>query len=80
MRLPAAGKVQYSFLLAVVKEEVEGPDIAHLTCATNLMSCMPHIAQHICSARTLLCMSPPHRYAHQPRMEEEISGANYQLG
>ena len=33
MRLPAAGKVQNSLLLAVVEEEVERPHIAHLTCA-----------------------------------------------
>ena len=39
MCLPAAGKVQYPLLLAVVKEEVEGPDIPHLTCTLMPMSC-----------------------------------------
>ena len=47
MRLPTAGKVQYSLLLAVVEKEIKGPDVAHLACTAWLMSSMQHIAPHI---------------------------------
>lgn len=58
MRLPAAGKVQYPFLLAVVEEEIERPDIAHLTCTACFMSCTQRMHQAAMAA--LLRIESPH--------------------